>query len=399
MGMTAREIYLSVLGMQDTERTLRWEFGFWGAVLADWYQEGLPKKVGFDSEPIYGEFVNGPGIQYPMPSYDDNVQYAHDVVSYFDLERGPSPFPFNWYYWPRWKKKVYWETEDKIEYMGPDGIRRLAFKDERSMPTWTGHPVTCEADWEEISCERLSLDNFDDRYTVDDVDEFITHAKDRDYPMCLYGSPIGFFGVLRFMIGEENLYYWYYDKPDLIRRILDHLCEMWLIIAEELTSKIDFDFGRFYEDMAYRGGSLISPKMFKEFLTPYYRRLIDLARSRGVKHFVVDSDGYIEDMLPLFLEAGLTAILPWEVAAGNDIERVRDEYPNLGIMGGIDKRALTSKETIDKELAKVSRMIARGGFIPYVDHAVPPNVSWENFKYYRERLNDIVNTVRVRPSG
>ena len=27
-------------------------------------------------------------------------------------------------------------------------------------------------------------------------------------------------------------------------------------------------------------------------MTPYYRRLIDFARGRGIKHFVVDSDGW-----------------------------------------------------------------------------------------------------------
>jgi len=59
---------------------------------------------------------------------------------------------------------------------------------------------------------------------------------------------------LRFLIGEENLYCWYYDKPGLIKRILGYLCEMWLAIAEELTATMDFDFGRFYEDMATRLG-------------------------------------------------------------------------------------------------------------------------------------------------
>ena len=394
---TARELYLSVLGMEPAERTLKWEFGFWGATLLDWYEHGLPKETGFKRTLIYGEFVNGPGLQYPMPSYDDDVQYAHDIVREFQLDPGPSPFPFNWYYCPRWETKVIAEYDDKVEYVGPDGIRRLAFKDERSMPTWLGHPVTCEADWDEIVHDRLNLDNLTARYTVPDVERFVAQARNRDYPMCLYGSPIGFFGVLRFMIGEENLYYWYYDKPLLIERILNHLCEMWLAIAEELTSKVEFDFGRFYEDMAYKGGSLISPKMFRRFLTPYYRRLIDFAKGKGIKHFVIDSDGYIEDMMPLFLECGATALLPFEIRAGNDIERVRRNYPSLGILGGIDKTALTDRSTIDRELEKAARMIAQGGYIPYVDHAVPPDVSWENFKYYRDGLNQIIDTVRVRP--
>ena len=397
MVRTTRDIYLSVLDMAETERTLKWEFGYWGATLTNWYGDGLPRQVGFDRELLYGEFVNGPALQYPMPSYDDGVQFAHDVSAFFGLDQPPAPFPFNWFYCPRWEREVISETEDKIQYVGVDGIRRLAFKDERSMPSWLGHPVTGEADWERIKRERLSLDNFAQRYTVHDLAAYLAQARRRDTPLCLYGSPIGFFGILRFMIGEENLYYWYYDKPDLITAILEHLCEMWLAIAEELTGLVDFDYCRFYEDMAYKGGSLISPRMFRRFMTPYYRRLIDFARGRGIKHFVVDSDGLVDDLIPLFGEAGITALLPFEVRAGNDIEQVRRRYPTLGIMGGIDKTALVSRQGIDRELDKVARMIPQGGYIPYVDHAVPPDVSWENFRYYREKLNEIIESVRVCP--
>jgi uroporphyrinogen decarboxylase len=145
--------------------------------------------------------------------------------------------------------------------------------------------------------------------------------------MCLYGSPIGFFGILRFLIGEENLYYWYYDQANLVKRILDYLCEMWLAIAEELTAVMDFDYGRFCEDMAYKGGSLISPAMFRNFMTPYYRRLIDFAKSKGVRHFVVNSDVYIGELIPLFIEAGVTALLPFEIRPGNNVEEVRERYP------------------------------------------------------------------------
>lgn len=397
MTINARETYLQVLGMKDADRTLRWEFGYWGATLTDWYQEGLPCKIGFGRKLVYGEFVNGPGLQFPMPSYDDTLLFAHDVSDYFHLDKGLAPFPFNWFYCPRWERRVIFESENKVEYLGVDGIRRLAFKDERSMPSWLGHPVTCEADWEEIVRERLNLNNFSQRYTVPDVGEFVLRAKDRDYPMCLYGSPIGFFGILRFLIGEENLYYWYYDKANLVKRMLDYLCEMWLAIAEELTALIDFDSCWFFEDMAYRGGSLISPAMFRNFMTPYYRRLIDFAKSRGIRIFVTDSDGYIEELIPLFMEAGVTVLEPFEVRAGNNVERVRERHPCLGILGGIDKTALSSRGDIDRELDMVARMIARGGYIPYVDHAIPPGVTWDNFKYYRERLNDIIDTVKVRP--
>lgn len=406
--MTSRDLFLKVLNFENSDRTLKWEFGYWGGAIEKWYKEGLPKKLGFNKKLAYGEIILGPGFQYPMPSYDDNVLNEYDVSLYFNFDKAPAPLPFNWLYCPKFEYQIINETEDTFDYIDECGIKCRNFKDLKSMPMWLEHPVKNESDWEELVRDRLNLDNFSERYNLnnyskrygesyDNVEEFISKAKDRDYPICIYGSPIGFFGILRLLIGEENLYYWYYDKPDLLKKMLDYLCNFWLSIAEELISKIDFDYGRFWEDMAYKGSSLISPSLFREFMTPYYKKLIDFAKSKGIKHFIVDSDGYMEDLIPLFMEVGMTAILPFDILAGNDIERVRKKYPNFGILGGINKYALLKKESIDNELEKAKRLIEKGGFVPCVDHLVPPDVSWENFKYYRRKLNDMIDMVKVKP--
>lgn len=393
--MNSREIFLNILNFEKCPRTLKWEFGFWGGTIKRWRNEGYKEKIKFPRDILYGEFINGPGIQFPMPSYDENVLFATDLKEKFNLDNGPAPFPFNWFYCPRFEKEILEETQEKVKYVGSDGITRIAFRDERSMPLWVGHPIRNEADWEKIKEEKLNILNFNERFTVKDIKSTVKKLKNRDYPLILYGSPIGFFGILRFMIGEENLYFWYYDKPDFIRKIVEYLCEFWLNIAEELTSMIDFDYNYFFEDIAYNNSSLISPSIFREFMMPYYKRLIDFAKSKGVKHSIVDSDGFIEELIPLFIECGISGMLPFEIRAGNNIERIRDKYPKFQILGGIDKIALESKETIDLELEKAKRMISLGGYIPYIDHAVPPNISWDNFKYYRNKLNEIIDVVKV----
>jgi hypothetical protein len=388
--MNSRELFLRTLNFENGARSLKWEFGYWGGTFQRWYKEGLPKKEGFNRKIIYGDTILGPGFEYPLPSLDDELLQEKDVTTYFGLDDGLLSNPYNWFYYPRFEVKKIKETEEKVEYIGNDGIRRLAYKDERSMPLWIEHPVKSEEDWEEIKETRLNLNNIDERIAVDDLDEFISDSEDRDRPMCIYGSPIGFFGIMRYLIGEEKLYYWYYDKPDFLKSILNYLCNFWLNIAEEITSRMDFDYGRFFEDMAYKSGSLISPDIFKEFLAPYYKKLIGFAKSKGVKHFILDSDGYMEDLIPLFIDIGMTGFLPFEVQAGNDIERVRKRHPRIAIFGGIDKKELVDNARIDKELEKVERILKIGGYVPYVDHTVPPNISWDNFKYYREKLNNII---------
>jgi hypothetical protein len=84
--MTSREIFLAALDFAPVKRNLKWDFGYWGGTLHRWQKEGLPrdlKLLGPKREVLYGEFINGPGIPYPMPSYDDNVLFASGVSRVF----------------------------------------------------------------------------------------------------------------------------------------------------------------------------------------------------------------------------------------------------------------------------------------------------------------------------
>jgi len=119
--------------------------------------------------------------------------------------------------------------------------------------------------------------------------------------------------------------------------------------------------------------------------------LINFLKSKGIKYFLVDTDGKVDGLIPLFLEAGINVMIPFEQQAGNNLIEFRKNYPELRMMGGFDKNTLyKGKEYINKELEKMPYLISKGGYIPYSDHDVPPNSSWENFKYYRNKLQDII---------
>lgn len=391
--MNVKELYLNILDFKETNRNLNWDFGYWGGTISRWKTEGLPTDIKFlgpKRKYAYGEFINGPGLTYPMASFDPDVLYASGISDLFALDNGPAPFLINWWYSPRFDYQVIEEDDEKIEYRDTMGIRCRNFKDQRSMPQWLEFPVKNNNDWEKIKEERLNIQKINKRYVVDDMTAYCKQLNNRDYPLVLYGSPIGFFGSIRFLIGEPAIYYMYYDNPSLLKDIVEHLTKLWLAIAEEVTKKSDFDVCYFFEDMAGKQGSLISPDIFNEFMTPYYKKIIDFARNRGVRHHIVDSDGFVENLIPLFIETGMTGMLPFEVRAGNDIERIRKTFPRFEILGGIDKTALQNRQTIDLEIEKVKRMMKLGGYIPFVDHAYPPDISFNNFKYFRKRLAETV---------
>jgi uroporphyrinogen decarboxylase len=94
--------------------------------------------------------------------------------------------------------------------------------------------------------------------------------------------------------------------------------------------------------------------------------------------------------VPLFIESGINLVFPFEVAAGCDVNVYREKYPKLGILGGIDKREIAKgKSAIDAELERIRPMFAKGGYIAALDHLPHPEISWQDFCYYAEKLKEM----------
>jgi hypothetical protein len=148
--------------------------------------------------------------------------------------------------------------------------------------------------------------------------------------------------------------------------------------------------------MAYNSDSMISPASFREFLMPYYKRLTSFLKLKSVKNIFVDCNGNCWKLIPLWLESRVTGQYPMEVSAGMDIVKIRKEFPEYRIMGGLDKKEIAKgKAAIDKVLSIVPDMIKQGGCVPFLDHTAPGDISWEDFKYYSEQLTRIIYNAKI----
>ena len=195
-------------------------------------------------------------------------------------------------------------------------------------------------------------------------------------------------------MGIERLSYTMVDDPTLIEEMYEHL-EYYLVeTIKPALNEIEFDFAHFWEDMAYKTGSLVSPDFMKKHAVPRYRRMNELLRSHGIDIITLDCDGYIWELIPIWLDGGINGVLPNEVAAGMDVVELRKKFgKNLIIGGGIDKRALArGKKDIEKEvMARVPQLLSTGGYFPSVDHLVPSDISFANFMHYLEVIRKLAH--------
>ncbi len=397
MGMTTRERFLKCMRFEPVDQPPNCEMGYWGQTVERWFSEGMPKEAYpwdyIDKRAIKSDHVT---IKRGLRDYEPPMSeveflavrgpfYGH---GYFGIEPRPC-LPLKLGPIPSFKVRVLEETDRNTLYRNGHGILRKALKKgtvrgtRMSMDTYIDFPVKEREDFEKMK-ERY--DPHDPRRYPSNWQQIVEYYHERDVPLCLVpNATVGFYSMARWWMGTEGISKAFFTKPKLVHEVMDFIADFTIEVTRKALHDIRPDYFNFFEDFAHKGGPHVSPRIFKEFMLPRYKRVTDFLRKHGVDIIWLDSDGNIEVLIPLLIEAGITCIWPLEAAAEMDPRKIRSEYGHdIALSGGIDKRAIAQgKESIEREvMSKVPQLVADGGYIPTLDHSFPPDISYENFLYY-----------------
>ena len=283
------------------------------------------------------------------------------------------------------------ETAEFIVQRNERGILLRQRRDHGSMPEFMDYPVKTRYDWDQLKAERLNP--LHPGRIAENMTAFNNRIRQTGQAVQVGVFPYGVFGTVRDLMGVEAMLVAFYDEPEMVHNMMDHLTTLWLTVWEEVARQTRIDHIHIWEDMSGRQGSLISPAMAESFMMPCYDRIAAFAKTHHIPLVSVDTDGDCSELVPLMMRHGINAFLPFEVQAGNDINEYRRLYPELGIFFGLDKRALAEgKAAIDREVGKAAAMIQKGRYIPGFDHLIPPDVPWANFCYAAKRIRNICGT-------
>ena len=192
----------------------------------------------------------------------------------------------------------------------------------------------------------------------------------------------GFFWFPRTLLGIERHLVAFYDEATLIHRINRDLVAFYKKLLPWLYDQFQPDFMTFAEDMSYNHGSMISEQQFDEFMLPYYRELVADIKQHGTK-VLIDSDGDVSECQPWFERAGIEGVLPLERQAGVDVAAIRQQHPQLLMVGAFNKMVMhRGEKAIRDEFERLLPVARQGGFIISVDHQTPPAVSLDDYRLY-----------------
>lgn len=406
--MTVRERFHAVMAGGKAAAP-KWEFGYWGANYANWYREGLARrrpprpltKITTSASSLYipcwnvlprgqlaaGMAVLGGGLYWPTQGF----ALDHDVQDACGMDPGQVLVNVDLLFHPRFEPRVIDETDTHLVYVDIDGVTRRFEKVTGVIPMAMENPIRDWATWNALKAERLSAKDIAGRFPPH-WEQLVRRYRTRDYPLVLGGYPCGYFGTLAHLMGYEHLFYNYHDEPGLIHDINRTFTDVWLAVFEEVLARTDVDLFVVWEDISAGTGSMVDPATMREFMLPYYRRLTSFLTAHGVKTIFVDTDGECTDLIPFFLEAGVTGLYPMEASCGVDIVKVRKAYPALQLMGGVPKSEIVKGPArIEEILRPVREVLGTGRYVPFGDHLIPPEVHWGEFSYYRRRLNELID--------
>jgi len=353
--MNNRERFLSVLNFEKPDEFPVMEYmGFWPEVKGVWRGQGLESDC--------------------------------DLFEHFGLMR-QREIPIDFNFVPAFEKKIIEETAEHMVLLDVDGCTKKIEKNSSAMPHYLEFPIKNRRDFEAVK-ERLDPLDCDRRYPKG-WDNLVEEYKSRDYPLGLLIR--GPFAFCRDFMKFEDLMMMVYDDKQLIVDMMNFQVDFIIKLWERAVQDVDVDFVYLGEDMAYKTGPMFSPALCEELLKPLYQKLSDFFKSNRIDNFILDSDGCVLSLLPMFVGSGVTGILPMENAAGMDPVAVRQQYPRLQMIGGVDKLKIAKgTTTIDEEIAKVKKLVVQGGYIPSFDHSVPPVVSYANYCEYMNKLKEVV---------
>lgn len=167
-----------------------------------------------------------------------------------------------------------------------------------------------------------------------------------------------FFHVLADFFGMETLFIQMYENPAVVECAVEHIVDYYVqmndMFFKGLGDRADVMF--FGNDFGTQRDLILSPQMFRKFILPGFKRIIQVGKKYG-KICLLHSCGSIYRIIPDLIDAGVDAIHPLQAqAAGMSAAELAQYKNDLAFVGGIDAQSFFVNATVEQIREEVHRV-------------------------------------------
>jgi uroporphyrinogen decarboxylase len=211
--------------------------------------------------------------------------------------------------------------------------------------------------------------------------------ENTDYIVGADGIKVGLLQTASQLRGYDRLFTDFALNPDIAHTFLDKISS---IINEMYRHYLEI-VGPYVQvvvitdDQGTQNSLMISPNMFREFIKPRLKSLIDTIKATADVKVLMHCDGAILKIIPDLIEIGVDILNPIQtvVKGLGDTKALKEQFGDrICFHGGIDIQQVLLKETPDgvrKEVAhRISDLGCNGGYIIAPCHNINVDIPLAN---------------------
>jgi uroporphyrinogen decarboxylase len=246
-------------------------------------------------------------------------------------------------------------------------------------------PIPFGADIDRIQFDSPDLDvrYLRGKNTSGEVD---TLLKQDGQKFCIFGKTGGPYLRTAFVRGTEQFLMDIASDPPLAKALSDKMAAHLAAVGVEQLTRWDLrDTGIWiYDDMANNRGPMFSPKSFEQIFLPGYQHMIRAFKEAGARYVFLHSDGNVNPILDMLVDAGIDGLNPIEPRAGMDAVELRKKYPRLILVGGMDNTETFIHGPIHRIESDAKTLIdlGREGGLVIGTHSISPETPREHVLAY-----------------
>lgn len=182
------------------------------------------------------------------------------------------------------------------------------------------------------------------------------------------------------LVGTENLCFKMFDQPELVDALMKHIVDYYASTSQRIFDAAADVIDIFFigNDFGSQVGPMVSDELFRRFLLPHLKRLIDLGHDYGLKVMLHCCGGFAP-LIPAMIEAGLDGLQSLQPSCrGMEPARLKADFGDKIVLNGcIDTQHVLIEGTPELARAKTREtleiMKPGGGYIasPSHDYVLP----------------------------
>lgn len=177
------------------------------------------------------------------------------------------------------------------------------------------------------------------------------------------------------LLGMENLCLKMYSEPEIVDAVIQHLADYYAAVSRRIFDAAGDAIDIFFlgNDLGSQTGPLLGPELFRRFILPHLRRLIDLGHAYGLKVQLHCCGGFAP-LIPDMIEAGLDALQAVQPCCrGMDLRTLKAEFGDRIVFNGaIDSQRVliegTPESVRERTREVLEIMMPGGGYVAGASH-------------------------------